>query len=189
MVTALSYQRQALSIVRGANEQTQTPWLALDVAMHSENEWDVPTLDLDMQAESLPEPVTKWGVIARTLHMPGTYHFYTDDYKFRALWGQARAVTAERMRCGDRSELEHEPRDAQGRRAVAYLSETMAGSLLAALWRAHSGGYERGAAICRAQPLGRAQGMAGLCDAMAGQVRGFRRVGAMEAGQTARGHR
>jgi Domain of unknown function (DUF4417) len=42
-------------------------------------------LDLTMQADRLIVPVTKWGTIGRSLPMPGTYHFYTEDYKFQAL--------------------------------------------------------------------------------------------------------
>jgi hypothetical protein len=57
-----------------------------DAIWPSDNEWGVPTLDLDYQALSLPEPIIKWGAIARKGVMPGTWHFYTDDYKFTALW-------------------------------------------------------------------------------------------------------
>jgi hypothetical protein len=39
-----------------------------------------------MQATELIAPVVKWGSIARTSKMLGTYHFYQDDYKFNALW-------------------------------------------------------------------------------------------------------
>ncbi len=45
----------------------------------------IPTLDLAWQATTLAVPVTKWGSIARSAPMPGTYHFYTHDYKFSAL--------------------------------------------------------------------------------------------------------
>jgi len=52
--------------------------------------WDagalgIPTLDLAMQARDLVAPVTKWGTIARSAPMAGTYHFYAHDYKFSAL--------------------------------------------------------------------------------------------------------
>jgi hypothetical protein len=52
----------------------------------SDNEWGVPVLRLDRCAEYIVRPVTKWGVIPRNREMTGTYHFYTDDYKFNALW-------------------------------------------------------------------------------------------------------
>jgi DNA modification methylase len=52
----------------------------------SDNDFDIPTLRLDMQADQLDVPVVKWGQIARGSKVAGTYHFYTDDYKFAALW-------------------------------------------------------------------------------------------------------
>src|SRR5580765_5474576 len=44
-----------------------------------------PTLDLSMQATELIEPVIRWGSIARSSQVSGTYYFYEDDYKFSAL--------------------------------------------------------------------------------------------------------
>lgn len=52
----------------------------------SENEWGIPLLDIRKQASAVELPVIKWGVLGRTELMRGTYHFYTDDYKFAALW-------------------------------------------------------------------------------------------------------
>lgn len=46
---------------------------------------EIPTLDIAMQATELPEPITRWGRISRKAPMPGTYHFYTDDYKMTML--------------------------------------------------------------------------------------------------------
>lgn len=46
----------------------------------------VPELDLALQATSLVRPIVKWGTIARSSRMEGTYHFLTDDYKFAGLW-------------------------------------------------------------------------------------------------------
>jgi hypothetical protein len=46
----------------------------------------IPELDLALQATELVAPVVKWGRIARTSRMDGTYYFYTCDTKFRALW-------------------------------------------------------------------------------------------------------
>lgn len=51
----------------------------------SDNEWGIPVLSLDWGASGVVEPVQKWGVIGRTQAMEGTYHFYTDDYKFSGL--------------------------------------------------------------------------------------------------------
>ena len=45
----------------------------------------IPTLDLAMQATELIAPVMKWGKIARSAPMPGTYYLYTDDYKISGL--------------------------------------------------------------------------------------------------------
>ncbi len=56
--------------------------------------WDVPMLDPTMQAQGITLPLTKWGTIGRTRKMPGTYHFYTADYKFRALWNKPRQILA-----------------------------------------------------------------------------------------------
>lgn len=57
-----------------------------DALWPTDNEWGVPMLDARMQAQAVDMPVTKWGTIARSFRMPGTWHFYTDDYKFSALW-------------------------------------------------------------------------------------------------------
>lgn len=50
----------------------------------SDNEFDIPTLRLDMQAQITP-PVIAWGTISRGTHMGGTWSFYVDDYRFRSL--------------------------------------------------------------------------------------------------------
>lgn len=52
----------------------------------TDNEWDVPSLRLDMQATEVPTPVLGWGSVARTTRMRGTWHLYRDDSKFRALY-------------------------------------------------------------------------------------------------------
>jgi hypothetical protein len=57
-----------------------------DAVFASDNEWDVPTLKADLQANFLEMPFVKWGDGPRTQRMRGTYHFYTEDYKFEALW-------------------------------------------------------------------------------------------------------
>lgn len=56
-------------------------------AMWSDNEWGVPTLDVNMQLQRRPVLVERWGRIARhNTRMPGLWHFYTDDYKFTGVW-------------------------------------------------------------------------------------------------------
>lgn len=48
--------------------------------------YGIPWLDMEMQAEDpLPEPVLPWGSVRRSRLFEGTYHFYTDDYRFTAL--------------------------------------------------------------------------------------------------------
>lgn len=57
-----------------------------DVIFSSDNEWGVPLLNIHQQATVVYHPFTKWGQVARSSKMTGTYHFYTDDYKFNGLW-------------------------------------------------------------------------------------------------------
>lgn len=60
--------------------------------VESDNEWGVPVLRLDRQVTRVPLPFVKWGSIARSSKMTGCYHFYTDDYKFLALWRNPEAI-------------------------------------------------------------------------------------------------
>ena len=48
--------------------------------------WEIPTLDLELQATEVIAPVTTWGAIGRKRSMPGTYVFYADDFRFTAIW-------------------------------------------------------------------------------------------------------
>lgn len=57
-----------------------------DFLFPTNNEWGVPLLDIKLQANAVDMPVTKWGTMSRTGKMPGTWHFYTEDYKFSGLW-------------------------------------------------------------------------------------------------------
>jgi hypothetical protein len=61
--------------------------IAEDVLFPSDNEYGIPTLDMSLQADSVVAPCLKWGSISRRAR-PNvrTVHFYTDDYKFEALW-------------------------------------------------------------------------------------------------------
>ena len=70
----------------GPAEPELTRWDVPDALWASDNEYDVPMLDINMQAKALALPVTKWGTVGRRGQMKGTYHFYTDDYKFNAVW-------------------------------------------------------------------------------------------------------
>lgn len=58
-----------------------------DILFFSDNDWGIPTLDSKLQAEYVVAPVERWGRMARHgTTMPGTWHFYTEDYKFNNLW-------------------------------------------------------------------------------------------------------
>ena len=52
----------------------------------SDNEWGVPLLDAEMCAVALDAPLTRWGSVNRYATMRGTWHFFTDDDRFAALW-------------------------------------------------------------------------------------------------------
>jgi hypothetical protein len=67
--------------------------IPLDTIWPSDNVFGVPNLDASMAANSVPSPVYTWGSIGQTRHMPGTYHFYTHDYKFEPLWRKPGKVT------------------------------------------------------------------------------------------------
>lgn len=51
----------------------------------TDNTYGIPALLPEYQAAHLIAPVTTWGSLARSATMPGTWHFYTDDYRFNAL--------------------------------------------------------------------------------------------------------
>ena len=56
-------------------------------AFHSDNEWGIPTLDLNYQCLSESTLIERWGRLARhNTRMPGMWHFYTEDYKFTGIW-------------------------------------------------------------------------------------------------------
>lgn len=53
----------------------------------SNNEWGVPQLDINMQCLKHHTLIETWGRNARhNTRMPGMWHFYTDDYRFSAVW-------------------------------------------------------------------------------------------------------
>lgn len=67
--------------VRGlaAHDLPSTRWA-------SEPEFGVPLLDPELQAGALDMPFARWGRERRKARMSGTWHFYTDDSRFSALW-------------------------------------------------------------------------------------------------------
>ena len=58
-----------------------------DALFPTDNDLGIPVLDRRYEASFVELPVVTWGAIKRNQVMPGTYHFYTQDYRFEALWG------------------------------------------------------------------------------------------------------
>lgn len=58
----------------------------------TDNEWGVPVLRLDRQADVVDVPFSRWGRATRKSRMKGTWHFYTDDYKFSTCWSRPQVV-------------------------------------------------------------------------------------------------
>lgn len=52
----------------------------------SSNEWDIPDLDSAIQPTKTDVAWLKWGTTQRGSEHTGGIHFYTDDYKFNAVW-------------------------------------------------------------------------------------------------------
>jgi hypothetical protein len=63
-----------------------------DCIWYSDNEWGIPLLDLQMQAQAVEVPVTQWGSIARKSRLRGTIAFYVEDYRFEALWSDPSGI-------------------------------------------------------------------------------------------------
>lgn len=57
----------------------------LDVVYPTDNEYDIPALDLKMQATEAPLPWFLFGS-GRFQRPPGTVYFYTDDARFERIW-------------------------------------------------------------------------------------------------------
>lgn len=59
-----------------------------DAVWPTDNEWGIPLLDLRMQADAIDQPLYAWGAGGSRLlkRHGGTYHFYTEDSRFEALW-------------------------------------------------------------------------------------------------------
>ena len=51
----------------------------------TDNEWQIPLLDITRQADAYDVPIETWGAKARS-RAAGTYHFYTNDGRFQSLW-------------------------------------------------------------------------------------------------------
>jgi len=66
-------------------EEVSRETYAPDIIWPTDNRYGVPQLLSHMQATSLEAPILVWGDQARS-KPAGTYLFYTDDYKFDAVW-------------------------------------------------------------------------------------------------------
>lgn len=67
--------------------------IPLDVVYPSDNDYDIPTLDLKMQATEAPLPWYLFGS-GRFQRQPGTVYFYTEDRRFESVWtGPQRILT------------------------------------------------------------------------------------------------
>ena len=66
-------------------EETAAPAGVPDTIWPSDNDYGIPLLDITKQADAFDLPIKTWGSTRRGREA-GTYHFYTDDYRFSALW-------------------------------------------------------------------------------------------------------
>lgn len=53
---------------------------------NSNNEYEIPLLKKDMAAEFVVTPVCQWGTNKANIRKAEMIHFYTDDFRFKALW-------------------------------------------------------------------------------------------------------
>lgn len=66
----------------------QTELFVPDCLFHTDNDLEIPTLDLDKQPKFVDIPFVCFGEQKRTFQMngQGTLHFYTDDYRFSSVY-------------------------------------------------------------------------------------------------------
>jgi hypothetical protein len=57
-----------------------------DAIFPSNNAYEIPTLDIKLQAQYPELPFKPYGAEKRSGNGVGTYHFYVDDYRFEAIW-------------------------------------------------------------------------------------------------------
>ncbi len=57
-----------------------------DALWPTNNDYEIPMLDLSMQADAFDLPFSIWGNLRRSATMKGTWAFYTEDYRYEALW-------------------------------------------------------------------------------------------------------
>lgn len=56
-----------------------------EIRFPSDNTLGIPALKKELQAEYLTKPTLCWGSTARNRENSGTWHFYTDDYRWNTL--------------------------------------------------------------------------------------------------------
>lgn len=76
----------------------EEPVIPPDAVWPTDNDWGVPLLDINLQARALDLPFVPWGTgnYPRKSKMPGTWHFYTEDYRFENLWADPAPVVLSR---------------------------------------------------------------------------------------------
>lgn len=89
-----------------------------DILWPSDNDFGVPTLDINKQVKLLEAPVRMWGDAARASKMYGTYLFYIEDYKFASLWADPMPVVD--SRCKAAGEINYSTADELPRALVLY---------------------------------------------------------------------
>lgn len=62
------------------------------VIFPSSNAYGIPDLDASGQPEMYTGPLVPWGSQRRKARQTGTWCFYTDDYRFEALWSKPEAI-------------------------------------------------------------------------------------------------
>ena len=70
---------------RMAADDWELPDGVPDTIWPTDNDYDIPALDEGRQADAFDQPIETWGAKGRG-RPAGVYHFYTEDYRFRAIW-------------------------------------------------------------------------------------------------------
>lgn len=84
--------------VTAGNEPEDEPGMTRadvpDAIFPTDNEYGIPLLKASLQPSMLVSPFCAWGekAGARTRRISGTWHFYTEDYRFQALWSDPSPV-------------------------------------------------------------------------------------------------
>jgi hypothetical protein len=63
-----------------------------DALFPTDNDLGIPVLDRRYEASFVELPVMTWGATRRNQVMPGSWHFYTEDYRFTSLWADPTPV-------------------------------------------------------------------------------------------------